>query len=53
MINSGGAPNTATVYRLNENGVTALYSAELDRGVKTVNEPVYAHLSPGQARNLH
>ena len=24
------------------------YSAELDRGVKTVNEPVYAHLSSGK-----
>ena len=48
MINSGGTPNTATVYRLNENGVTALYSAELDRGTKTVNEPVYAHLSSGK-----
>lgn len=48
MINSGDTPNTATVYRLNENGVTALYSAELDRGVKTVNEPVYAHLSSGK-----
>ena len=48
MINSGGTPNTATVYRLNENGVTALYSAELDRGTKTVNEPIYAHLSSGK-----
>ena len=32
MINSGDTPNTATVYRLN----------------KTVNEPVYAHLSSGK-----
>lgn len=49
MINSGDTPK----YRhglsaLTKTGVTALYSAELDRGVKTVNEPVYAHLSSGK-----
>ena len=50
IIKTGSAEpnNTAALYSLNESGVTAISSCELDRSVKTVNEPVVETLSTGK-----
>lgn len=48
LLNNDGKPNTATLYRLNDVGNTALSSVELDRTVKSVNEPISGHLSSGK-----
>lgn len=48
LLNNDGKPNTATLYRLNDGGNTALSSVELDRTVKSANEPILGHLSSGR-----
>lgn len=40
--------NTASLYKLNEEGVTEISSCGLDKTVKTVNEPVIDTLSTGK-----
>lgn len=42
------ANNTASIYELDENGVIESSSCELDRTVKTVNEPIVDTLSNGK-----
>ncbi len=40
--------NSAAVYELNDNGVTEIYSCELDKTAQSVNEPVVSTLSSGR-----
>lgn len=45
---TGQLTNSASLYSINETGVTELSSCEIDKSVKTVNEPIVSALSNGK-----